>query len=201
MLSTGGVQLQGGLGRVRGVGGGGGGWGGGGGRGRGQGTFHLPCHILHYHMVLRPKGTSHNDHRAECLPHLWSVISVCSVLFAGAIAMGEIKNLEHLPQHPNLVQYKGYHFHKDAFWVVIEFCDMGDLSDYYKKYFPAKIPLAHQIHFMYQVRTFGVCSRAPCVSSHHYHRNDQIFETLHNWLQRGIVLLNQHTSGMVLLGS
>ncbi len=28
--------------------------------GRGQGTFHPPCHILHYHMVLRPKGTSHN---------------------------------------------------------------------------------------------------------------------------------------------
>ncbi len=27
------------------------------GRGRGQGTFHLPCHILHYHMVLRPEGT------------------------------------------------------------------------------------------------------------------------------------------------
>ncbi len=29
--------------------------------GRGQGTFHPPCHILHYHMVLRPKGTSHNE--------------------------------------------------------------------------------------------------------------------------------------------
>ncbi len=38
-----------------GVGGGGGGLGGG-----GQGTFHPPCHILHYHMVLRPEGTSHN---------------------------------------------------------------------------------------------------------------------------------------------
>ncbi len=31
--------------------------------GRGQGTFHPPCHILHYHMVLRPKRTSQN----ECL--------------------------------------------------------------------------------------------------------------------------------------
>ncbi len=49
----------GGLGEGRGVRGGGG-W---------QGTFHPPCHILHYHMVLRPlhyhmvlrpKGTSHN---------------------------------------------------------------------------------------------------------------------------------------------
>ena len=27
----------------------------------GQGTFYPPCHMLHYHMVLRPKGTSHND--------------------------------------------------------------------------------------------------------------------------------------------
>ncbi len=29
--------------------------------GGGQGTFHPPCHILHYHMVLRPQGTSHNQ--------------------------------------------------------------------------------------------------------------------------------------------
>ncbi len=30
------------------------------GSGREQGTFHPPCHVLHYHMVLRPKGTLHN---------------------------------------------------------------------------------------------------------------------------------------------
>ncbi len=36
------------------------GWGGALG-GRGLGTFHPPCHVLHYHMVLRPKGTSHNN--------------------------------------------------------------------------------------------------------------------------------------------
>ncbi len=36
---------------------------GGGSGGRGQGTFHPPCHILHCHMVLRPKGTSHNEHQ------------------------------------------------------------------------------------------------------------------------------------------
>ncbi len=39
-----------------GVGGGGGGL-----RGRGQGTFHPPCHVLHDHMALRPKMTSHNN--------------------------------------------------------------------------------------------------------------------------------------------
>ncbi len=27
----------------------------------GQGTFWSSCHTLHYHMVLRPKGTSHNQ--------------------------------------------------------------------------------------------------------------------------------------------
>ncbi len=38
-----------------------GGGGGGGGFGeRGQGIFHPTWHILHYHMVLRPEGTSHN---------------------------------------------------------------------------------------------------------------------------------------------
>ncbi len=50
------VPRGGGSGRRGGLGGGGGGLG----RGRGQGTFHPPCHLLHYHMVLRPKGTSHN---------------------------------------------------------------------------------------------------------------------------------------------
>ncbi len=45
--------------------GGGGGWGSGEGvrvrgRGRGQGTFQPPCHTLHDHIVIRPKGTSHN---------------------------------------------------------------------------------------------------------------------------------------------
>ncbi len=30
-------------------------------RGRGQGTFHPTCHTLHYHVALRPKGTSHNN--------------------------------------------------------------------------------------------------------------------------------------------
>ncbi len=28
--------------------------------GGGQGTFQSSCHILHYHMVLRPEGTLHN---------------------------------------------------------------------------------------------------------------------------------------------
>ena len=32
--------------------------GGGGLTGEGQGTFHPTCHMLHYHMVFRPKGTS-----------------------------------------------------------------------------------------------------------------------------------------------
>ncbi len=32
--------------------------------GGGQGTFWSSCHILHYHMVLRPKGTSHNNWNA-----------------------------------------------------------------------------------------------------------------------------------------
>ncbi len=38
-----------------------GGGGSGGGGGGGQGTFHPPCYVLHYHMMLRPKGTSHNE--------------------------------------------------------------------------------------------------------------------------------------------
>ncbi len=45
------------------------------GGGGGQGTFHPPCHILHYHMVLRPKGTSHNkDAMPICENVLISVV-------------------------------------------------------------------------------------------------------------------------------
>ncbi len=33
--------------------------------GGGQGTFWSSCHILHYHMVLRPEGTSHNNRYAQ----------------------------------------------------------------------------------------------------------------------------------------
>ncbi len=47
-LLRGGGGSSGGRGRGRGLG-----------RGRGQGTFHPPYHTLHYHMVLRSKGTSH----------------------------------------------------------------------------------------------------------------------------------------------
>ncbi len=54
MLSLGGSIRGGGSGRGRGV------WQGEG-EGRGQGTFQSSCHVLHYHMVLRPKGTSHNE--------------------------------------------------------------------------------------------------------------------------------------------
>ena len=42
-------------------------WKGGSGQG-GQGTFQSSCHVLHYHMVLRPKGTSHNKPAEGCRP-------------------------------------------------------------------------------------------------------------------------------------
>ncbi len=55
-----------------------GGWG----RGRGQGIFHLPCHVLHYHMVLRPEGTSHNKYKqlsgVEIFSPVLSLTQKCS---------------------------------------------------------------------------------------------------------------------------
>ncbi len=45
--------------------------GGGSGQGEreGEGTFLPPCHVLNYHMVLRPKGTSHNQGSHSGLIH------------------------------------------------------------------------------------------------------------------------------------
>ena len=64
MLSVGGGGLvAGGLGKGRGVGRRG--LGRGLGR-RGQGIFHPPCHMLHYHMVLRLKGTSQIRTQENC---------------------------------------------------------------------------------------------------------------------------------------
>ncbi len=59
--NSGGVVQAGEGGLVRGGGlAEGGGWGRGTAVGGGWGTFYPPCHVLHYHLVLRPKGSSHN---------------------------------------------------------------------------------------------------------------------------------------------
>ncbi len=46
------------------------------GLGRGQGTFYPPCHILHYHIVLRPEGTSHNYLQRS----FWVILGGCTIV-------------------------------------------------------------------------------------------------------------------------
>ena len=41
----------------------------------GQGTFQSSCHILHYHMVLRPKGTSHNEVHVETMILVFDLVN------------------------------------------------------------------------------------------------------------------------------
>ncbi len=82
-LSSRGGGVQQGEGDLAGGGGLAGGWGEGVGGG-GQGTFHPPCHILHYHMVLRPEGTSHNKQKVmsqtseHCQWLYWKTRQCCS---------------------------------------------------------------------------------------------------------------------------
>ncbi len=107
-LSSTSHAVHGGGSRGRGSGGGGSRQGGGGG---GQGTFHPPCHILHYHMVLRPKGTSHHyqltcplrlsflsspfmcAHKSKRRPHLPACPSGCAVCDYDSTATGNTKCL------------------------------------------------------------------------------------------------------------
>ena len=48
----------------------------------------------------------------------------------GYMAMQEIKHFDRLPAHPNLIRLLDFHYKDRAFWMVMDFCDAGDLDVY-----------------------------------------------------------------------
>ena len=65
----------------------------------------------------------------------------------GSMAMIEIKNFQQLENHPNIVRLYDFHYQKNSFWLVMEFCDAGDLVQYMKLTNP---DVDAQINIMYQ---------------------------------------------------
>lgn len=48
----------------------------------------------------------------------------------------EIKNIQRIKSHPNIVQLFDFAYFNSAFWMIMEYCDLGDLAEYFKKYNP-----------------------------------------------------------------
>ena len=91
------------------------------GKGRRQGTFHPPCHILHCHMVLRPKGTSHNEQ--ECALHNREVTARPKKLFPlwqlqSCVALSDILRCSVLQAKPNYSwNQQTFHQCPHKFWL------------------------------------------------------------------------------------
>ncbi|CAH1779261.1 unnamed protein product, partial [Owenia fusiformis] len=64
--------------------------------------------------------------------------------------MEEIKILQKLTDHANVVKFHDFHFLKKSFWLVMEFCDGGDLENYFKKV-EGKLDIAVKVDFMHQL--------------------------------------------------
>ena len=65
----------------------------------------------------------------------------------GAIALKKIKNFQHITPHKHIVKMLDYHFYQNSFWIVMEYCDRGDLDKYMHKYRPdadAQRKIMHQ---------------------------------------------------------
>ncbi|XP_031562348.1 uncharacterized protein LOC116298089 [Actinia tenebrosa] len=66
----------------------------------------------------------------------------------GSDAMTEIKNLQKLPSHPHIVKFFDSFFQANSFWMVMEFCNFGNLKQYFDKYKP--IDFVTKVEFMQQ---------------------------------------------------
>lgn len=65
----------------------------------------------------------------------------------GAMGMDEIKKLQLISAHKHIVQLLDYFFQNQSFWIVMEYCDVGDLDRYmceYRPRTPAIVKLVHQ---------------------------------------------------------
>ena len=65
----------------------------------------------------------------------------------GYASMQEIKHFERLPKHKNLIRLLDFFYKDRAFWMVMDFCDSGDLD----KYMHVKpLELGEKIRLMFQ---------------------------------------------------
>ena len=65
----------------------------------------------------------------------------------GADTMTEIKHFRSVQNHPHIVELYDCHNKEKTIWMIMEYCDAGDLEQYYKKQIP---DIAQQLNIMYQ---------------------------------------------------
>ena len=68
----------------------------------------------------------------------------------GAVAMSELRNIQCLQQHPHIVKMHYYDYKNNSLWIVMDFCDGGDLQKYFKSRKPLKPLLNEQLNIMFQ---------------------------------------------------
>ena len=59
----------------------------------------------------------------------------------------EIKNLQHLKNHPHIVQLYDFFYRKKAYWIIMEYCKAGDLDQFVCRNNPN---LQEMINIMFQ---------------------------------------------------
>jgi len=64
------------------------------------------------------------------------------------IAVEEIRNFDRLPVHPNLIRLLDFHYSDHAFWMVMDFCDKGDLDQYVCENIPT---MNTKLQIMFQI--------------------------------------------------
>ena len=65
----------------------------------------------------------------------------------GSIAIAELKNFMFLKKHPHFVKMRHCNFQNNAVWIVMEFCEGGDLEQYFRRVNPS---IQEQLDLMFQ---------------------------------------------------
>ena len=50
----------------------------------------------------------------------------------GSEGLEEIKKFEKIESHPYIVRLHDFHYLDQSFWMIMEFCEAGDLEQYMK---------------------------------------------------------------------
>ena len=50
-----------------------------------------------------------------------------------ADVMTEIKNFQNIKPHQNLVSMLNFHYMRNSFWLIMDYCDLGDMQQYFRE--------------------------------------------------------------------
>ena len=71
----------------------------------------------------------------------------------GSLALGEIKNFQHIPPHKHIVKMYDFDYLDRSFWIIMELCDIGDLDYYMKRYEYIIRNLRYHMKYQHDIET------------------------------------------------